>query len=413
MSLLACAAIALSLTPGPEAGATMTFDEAMSLAAARTSSASPLRLDASNLWRARLPNVRAEVAGNTSRTLDLFSEGPLEVRYASSVIAFDYPLWDGGATNARIRAVQDKLRRVASRSSMDDAHFNELLNAFGDLYLAQRQSEVLRPLYDRLTEQENRIAMLLSSGQISNLTAADRREIALGFASRLLEIEARRIDALAKLRLLTGIDSEPRLVIDLKDESLPSSDSFSDDSVRATNVAVEDARARLREVQSATRLRATLSGFAGVGAAQSEFRHIASDGSFGVYGLRVLVSYPLFRGSNALAEAEARADVEETLSMQRAAVEAAQLRMQEYRYQEQTAAKRIALLEQSVEVAREREGSVQRLVQAGFRQEGDLAQVEAERIRREADLIAAEIERWKASQLLARMSAGGETRAAE
>ncbi len=393
---------------------TMTFDEAMTLAAARTSvSSTPLTLEADAIRRARLPNVRAEIAGNTSRTLDLFSEGPLEVRYATSVLAFDYPLWDGGATASRIRALQSKLRRAANRVAMDDARFNELLNAFGDLYLAQRQSEVIRPLYDRFSEQDKHVADLVARGDMSNLTAADRREIVLGFESRLLEIEARRIDALSKIKVLTGVQSEPILVLDTTTAAPAEDASVADDAVKATGVAVENARARLHDVKSQSGFRAMLSGFAGVGAAQSEFRHIASDGSFGVYGLRVLVSYPLFRGPNTLAEAEARADLEETLSMERAARETAQLRAQEYRYQEGIADKRRELLTKSVETARLREESLQRLVAAGMRQESDLAQAQAERIRREADLLAIEIERWKAAQLLARMTAAGESRGSE
>jgi outer membrane protein TolC len=422
---LASASVVLSMAAGnQQAGSTLTFDEALSLAAARssvTSSTAPLRLEVADLRRARLPNVRAEIAGNTSRTLDLFSEGPLEVRYATSVLAFDYSLWDGGATSARINSVEAKLRRISSRNAMDDARFHELLNAFGDLYLAQRQSEVLRPLYDHLSANNDTISSQLAAGEISNLTAADRREIALGFESRLLEIESRRIDAVTKIRLFTGLEAEPRLVIDL--QSAPSSrdagrgpgegPSVADDSVKVTTLAVDDSRARLREVQASSGFRATLSGFAGVGAAQSEFRHIASDGSFGVYGVRVLVSYPLFRGTSAIALAEARADVEESLASRNAARDAARLRAEEYRFQEQTAQKRISLMEQSVETAKQREESLQRLVAGGLRSEGDLAQAQAERVRRETDLLAIEIDRWKAAQLLARMTAAGDTRGSD
>ena len=422
---LASASAVLSMAAGTgQLGSTLTFDEAVSLASVRSSAASssaPLRLEVTDLRRARLPNVRAEIAGNTSRTLDLFSEGPLEVRYATSVLAFDYSLWDGGATNARINSVETKLRRLSSRNAMDDSRFNELLNAFGDLYLAQRQSEVLRPLYDQLAAKNKSISSQLASGEISNLTAADRRELVLGFESRLLEIESRRIDAVTKIRLLTGLEAEPRVVIDLDGPSPglrpPSPRDAgrgpSDDAVKFTSIAVDDSRARLREVEASSGFRATLSGFAGVGAAQSQFRHIASDGSFGVYGLRVLVSYPLFRGTNAIALAEARADVEQSVATRNAARDAARLRAEEYRFQEQTAQKRLALMQQSVETARQREESLQRLVAGGLRTEGDLAQVQAERVRRQTDLLAIEIDRWKASQLLARMTAAGETRGSE
>lgn len=415
---LASASAVLSMAAGTnQTGSTLTFDEAVSLASVRssaTSSMAPLRLEVADLRRARLPNVRAEIAGNTSRTLDLFSEGPLEVRYATSVLAFDYSLWDGGSTNARINSVEAKLRRIASRNAMDDARFNELLNAFGDLYLAQRQSDVLRPLYDQLSTKNESLPSELASGEISNLTAADRRELVLGFESRLLEIESRRIDAVSKIRLLTGIESEPRIVIDLdRAPQLSPAPAVADDAVKFTSIAVDDSRARLREVEASSGLRATLSGFAGVGAAQSEFRHIASDGSFGVYGVRVLVSYPLFRGTNAIALAEARADVEQSVAARNAARDAARLRAEEYRFQEQTAQKRIALMQQSVETARQREDSLQRLVAGGLRTESDLAQAQAERVRRQTDLLAIEIDRWKATQLLARMATAGDTRGSD
>lgn len=414
---LASASAVLSMAAGTgQTGSTLTFDEAVSLAAVRSlaaSSSAPLRLEVADLRRARLPNVRAEIAGNTSRTLDLFSEGPLEVRYATSVLAFDYSLWDGGATSARIKSVETKLRRMSSRNAMDDSRFNELLNAFGDLYLAQHQSEVLRPLYEQLSAKNESMESQLASGEISNLAAADRREIVLGFESRLLEIESRRIDAVTKIRFLTGLEAEPRVVIDLDQVMPPSAADVADDSVKATLNAVADSRARLREVEASSGFRATLSGFAGVGTAQSQFRHLASAGSFGVYGLRLLVSYPLFRGTNAIAVAEARADVEQSVAVRNAARDAARLRAEEYRLQEQLAEKRLALMQQSVETARQREESLQRLVAGGLRSEGDLAQAQAERVRRETDLLAIEIDRWKASQLLARMTAAGETRGSD
>ena len=145
--------------------------------------------------------------------------------------------------------------------------------------------------------------------------------------------------------------------------------------------------------------------FAAGEVAQSEFRDVGSEGSFGIYGLRVLFSYPIFRGESTLSVAEARADVEQSLIAQTAAANAARLRADEYRYQEQTAAKRIDLLRQSVDTAKEREQSLQRLASAGLRTESDVAQAQAERVRREIDLLAAQIDRWKAARLLSRMTA--------
>jgi outer membrane protein TolC len=241
---------------------------------------------------------------------------------------------------------------------------------------------------------------------MTNLAATERSEIALAFRSRLLEIQARRIDAAARLRLLTGVEAEPKLVLDLSQPVAPmvTRENATDDSVQAATVALEASRARLREVTMFSGFRATLSGFGGFGGASSRFRDISSRGSFGVYGLRLNLSYPLFRGGGGVAVVEARADVAQSEAIRAAAVEAARLRAAEYQLREETSRRRIALLQQSIEVAKQREESLQRLVSAGIRSDSDLAQARGERVRREADLLAAQVERWKAARLLARMT---------
>jgi outer membrane protein TolC len=411
MNLLVLASAVLIAVANEQVGPTLTFDEAVGLARTRSaaSTTEPLLSDIAGLRRSRLPSVRAEVTGNTSRTLDLFSEGPLQVRFASSVLAFDYPLWDGGATNARINTVEAKLRRVAAQSEMDDGRFTQLLDAFGELYLAQRQSEDLHPLLDRLSAGANQLARLLSEGEISNLAAMERRENVLALQSRLLDLEARRIDAASRLRILTGVEAEPRLVLDPSEPVAAEvvSDKLLDDYVKATTIAVDESRARLREVNASSGFRAMLSGFAGVGTAESDFRHVSSNGSFGVYGLRLNLSYPLLGGTGAIAIAEARADVAQSVAMRDAAIRAARARASEYQIREETARKRIDLLRRSLEVASEREQALARLITGGLRSEGDLELAEADRIRRQADLLAAEIERWKAARLLARMTMAG------
>ena len=391
-------------TPAP-ALATLTFEDAVVLVAKNSPAAPSLLSDIGGL-RSRLPDVRVETTGNTSRTLDFFSEGPFEVRYASAVLAFDFPLWDGGASEAHIESVEARLRRMAVRDKIDDARFARLLDAFSALYLAQRESEVIGAYSELLSEVESRSARLLAAGEITNLTATERSEIALAFQSRLLEIQARRIDAAARLRLLTGVEAEPKLVLDLSQPApvMVSSENATDDFVQAATVALEASRARLREMTMFSGFRATVSGFGGFGGASSTFRDTSSRGAFGVYGLRLNLSYPLLRGGGGVGVAEARADVAQSEAIRASAVEAARLRAAEYRVQEETSRQRIALLQQSIEVAKQREESLQRLVSAGIRSDSDLAQARAERARREADLVAVQVERWKAAQLLARMS---------
>lgn len=64
----------------------LTFGEMVVLAGRNTPPATTAASSVGGL-RDRLPNVRVEVTGNASRTLDMFSQGPLQVQYASSVLA--------------------------------------------------------------------------------------------------------------------------------------------------------------------------------------------------------------------------------------------------------------------------------------------------------------------------------------
>ncbi|HEY3057267.1 MAG TPA: hypothetical protein VGK31_15175, partial [Thermoanaerobaculia bacterium] len=145
---------------GQEITPALTFEDAVGLVA--KNSPAPVLSDIGGL-RSRLPNVRVETTGNTSRTLDFFSDGPFEVRYASSVLAFDFPLWDGGASEAHIAAVESRLRRMAARDRIDDARYAQLLDAFSALYLAQKESEVIGALSELLSDEESRAARLLAA----------------------------------------------------------------------------------------------------------------------------------------------------------------------------------------------------------------------------------------------------------
>jgi outer membrane protein TolC len=390
-----------------ETGAqTLTFDEALDLASARATPAGvpPFRAEIAALRRHRLPAVRAEVNANTSRTLDLFAQGPYESRYATSVLAFDYPIWDGGSTDARIDSLEARLERLAARDGLDDARFARLVESFGQLYAAQREMELIRPLHDEMAAEGSRSEALVASGEISNLTAIERGDAFLSLQSQLLDAEARRIDAATRLRLLTGLESEPVVSLELS-SSRPGGNGLKDDLVDATRGAVDESRARLREIESSNGFRALLSGFAGFGTAQSSFGDLSSRGSFGIYGLRIHLSYPLFRGMNGLPLAEARADLRHNLAAHDAAVEAAKARSAEYRLREESATRRMEVLRRSMDAARLREESLQRLVDAGVRSVSDLSHAKADRTRREVTLLQAEVERWKAARLLEWMTA--------
>jgi outer membrane protein TolC len=399
--------VVLALLYGAPASAgaePLTFEEALKLVrAAAPSPTTTFDAELAGLRRSRLPSVRAEVIGNSSQTLDFFSEGPITVHYATTALAFDYPLWDGGLMRARTSALETRLRAFANRDGVDEVRFTQLLDAFGELYLTQRLTEMQRPVVEQLTNEANRSEELLAAGDISNLMATERREIALAMQSRLLEIEARRVDAAARLRLLTGLTEEPQVVLDAT-PAVGEPATFVDERVKALDAAIEDSRSRLRQLGLANAFTAMLSGFAGIGTAQSTFRDVDSSGSHGVYGLRIHLSYPLFRGVSALPILEARADLEHNLALRDAALREAQARVSTYRVREETARKRIELLQQSVDAGKQREESLRRLVAGGVRTESDVAQAQAERVRREGDLLAAQVEQWKAARVLSRMT---------
>jgi outer membrane protein TolC len=406
--------VAMTAALAPLAAAPLTFEEAVALAgrtAGDAGAAAPLREEIAALRRSQLPTVRAEVTGNTSRTLDLFADGPLALRYASSVLAFDYPLWGGSSASARIDALRAKLARVETGGGLDDASYARLVAAFTDLYLIQKQTEVTRGFADEIEAMVSRSAELLTSGEISNLSAADREATALAYRSRLLELEARRIEAAARLRLLTGRDDEPTVILDLGQlPDRPQSAAVHDDAVDNAAIAVEESRVALESARNTGSFRALLSGFAGVGAAESEFRSQSSSGSFGIYGLRLNLSYPLIGGSNGVAIAQARAQLAQSVAARDAAIRAANARAAQYRLREQTASQRIVLMEQSIVVAKEREESLKRLIAAGVRPQSDLDRAREERLQREIDLVSARVDRWTSGQLLHRMTAGDGSR---
>lgn len=382
----------------------LTFDEVLEhVHQTERPSTSPVRAQLDALRRSRLPSVRAEVTTNISRTLDLFAEGPYEVRYGTSVLAFDYPLWEGGATSLRIAAVEERLRRAEANDAISDAQFAELLDAFGDLYLAQRETEMIEPVAKEFSAEAARNEELLATGEISNLSAAERDDIALALDSQLLEAQARRIDAATRLRLLTTLDHEPLVALD--ESAVPAAgDAVRDDRLEAATIAVAESHARLRELHATGGFRALLSGFVGMGAAESSFRDLTSSGSFGVYGLRVHLSYPLFGSGGGVAVAEAQNSLLRNLAAQDEALVAAKARLAEYQLREQAARARIDLLTRSVDAARQRYAALERLVVAGLRTRADLGAAQADRIRREVVLLSAEVERWKTARLLARMT---------
>jgi outer membrane protein TolC len=390
--------------------AVLTFDDALVLArgAASTSEVTPSPVSS---LRSHLPDVRLETIGNTSRTLHPFSADPLATNIASSVIAFDYPLWDGGVSSARIHAAESRLRMRQRSGGLDEARFTRVLEAFGNLYLAQRQTEIFRPVADSLSNQAEASARLLESGELSNVQAGERREVAISWASLLLDVEARRAEAAAQLNILLGIEGEPELTINFS-EPVPEAREVKgvrDARIEAATIATEESRSRLASARAAAGWRATLSGSAGAASAQSSYNDATSSGTFGIYGLRVHLSYPIFAGTSSASIAEAEADLQMRLAAREEAIDLARNRLTSLQTRVETERKRAALLRESLSEARRGRASTQRLIDAGLRLPGDIARSDAELARREADLLSVEVARWKTGRLIEWLVAGPET----
>jgi outer membrane protein TolC len=392
----AAAFFALSIAAAPVTGPALTFDEALALAEGRTAavrSGDPLR----ELRGPRLPDVRIETSGSATRTLDPFTANPLETEAATTVVAFDYPLFDGGARRAQLEALEARTR--LRPRGLSEARFAEILEAFGDLYLGQQQETIIRPLQEKLGAEAERAARLLRSAEISNLEASNRRTLAAGYAAQLLEVEARREDAAARLIDTLGLQTEPAVVLDASGPGDPRDVATTVERVDPNQAAVEESRARERAVAASSGFTATLSGLAGATTAHSEFNDVSSAGTYGIYGLRVQLSYPLLR-STSLAAAEARIAVQESLRAQEDASAAARQRIASLRREEQTADRRIDLLRQLLEEARLAAASIERLANAGLRPGADVVFTQAEVERRRLDLLAAQVQRWKTAQRL-------------
>jgi hypothetical protein len=312
------------------------------------------------------------------------------------------------AALARVDALRARLNRTGA-ASLIAPDVPQVIDAFASLYLAQQQEKIVGTLNDSLNELEARSEKLLESGDVSNITALERREAALAVRSEMLDIEGRRLAADAQLRRLIHLDNgvldngvldngalDPAVDIQPLVDLTAVPESVAALPATANQSFVEESRARLREAEAGRRPRVTLSGYGGIGTAQSNFRSESSEGSFGVYGVRINFILPLFDRATQLSIVEARAQEAEAV----AAVQPRPMAGNSLLLPDPALiAKRIELLRESATVAAEREASLARLVDAGVRPEGDLFRARYERVHRELDLLAAQLQSWKELQL--------------
>jgi outer membrane protein TolC len=393
-------AAAFVLTAAANAPVRLTFDQALAIAQQAPPAASDAAFasEVERLRRSRIPDLRIEGNADSSRTVHPFTADPLQSDFISSIVALDYPLWDGGARRGRFDAAAARARRFSGPRGLDDTRLTQLIAAYGDLYLAQRSASLLRRTSARLQSAAAESVRLLESGDINNATAAQRQDLAINYATALADFEARRADAAARLLPLLGLDAEPQLTT----LSTPPAAPAPADGVAPADPIVAEREARMREVTAAAGFRATMSAFAGAAAARSEFQGVGSDGTLGVYGLRFNLTQPLFNRTSALAVAEARAELDEAIAQRDRTLSAAASRRASLQRAVKAGGRRIALTKRSVQQARLTAESMARLVAAGMRPETDQLFAEAETLRRSVDLLGAQVERWKAAQLLAR-----------
>jgi outer membrane protein TolC len=377
--------------------APLTIEAALQLANERSSAqASAVTSDVDLLRRRhRYPSLRVESSVNSSRTLDIFSEGPLELHAAQATLALDWPIYDNGLRAARLEALE---ARSAMLIGTGGDRTLAVIDAFANLALASREEAVLEPIAADTERQAQRAAERLERGDVSILEASERDEAALALRTRRLDVEARRIEAASQLGELIGREAT-RVDVDLDaTPRLPEQPS-----VMSGELA--EAAARVKEAEAAGKFQLGLSAFTGLGTARSTFRGLDSDGSSGVYGVRVLFSLPIFEWEARRQLAEARAREEEVrrsaarIGDDRAARTAAVERAAT------AAEKRIALLSGSVDASRLRLGSLQRLVDAGVRTESELSRARIELVERELALLAARVDRWRFRAMAAALAA--------
>ena len=349
-------------------------------------------------------SIRLETSTGVSRSQDLFFESPYESRSASAVVALDYPLFDSGTRSIAERIARNERDQAQEALALSDSDFNTLLDAYADLWLTNVESARTQTLSTEVLNVVNRGPELLKQGAISNITAAQWEESSLAIRSRLLDLELRRLDASTKLGQYVDDPVEP--AIDFNNITSIDADSAVQrhPEVVAASRRVERARLAVEQVESRRRPGFGLSGFAGIGAADATFRGEQSQGTFGIYGLRFRMSYPLHDGAMAgdlsrsrreLARTEAERDA--AVRRVRTMVEAELLRIDAQR-------KRIALLQEAVDVSHQRQQSLIRLAAAGVQPGIEALRAASESLTREERLDEARIDQWKAWQRLRRLT---------
>jgi outer membrane protein TolC len=363
-----------------------------------------------------LPTVRAETAYSSAENLNLLSESVNHFDAFTALVSVDYPLLDVGADRRRalsLRADAQLLRRRALDEA--DGVFRETLEAFAALYTAQERINLLHSGAARAAELRRRANVMLESGEISNLTATQWEDQALATESMLVDLELQRLESETRVRQLIGdtsgetlhaslvLEDDAPMLKEIKVDQIVQSDS----AVARASLVQDRQRLALQEAVAQRRPQVMLSAFGGVASVPSTYRSNAEDGTFGIYGLRVSLSLPMFDANAARRLAEARLELEEATRVRSVTEAATRNRIDLLWLAVAADEKRIQLLTDAVGVAKQRQDSITRLVLGGVRPEADLVEAANNVARRESDLLAVRVDRWKLQQQVRYASSPG------
>lgn len=379
-------ALALLVPLIARADVTLTFPAALERAVRMHAPASDTSI-LDTLPTRTLPVFRAETAFSSAENLNLLSEDVRRFDAFTAIVSADYPLLDRHADQRRaamLRADAQLLRHPT------DAVFQQTLDAFAQLYLAQERIKLLR--VDVAKDLQKRAAAKVSRGDISLLTATQWKDQALATQSQYVDLELQRIEAETRLKQLIGDTSTEPIHAVLGDVPLP--------AVAPSVPQLREQRQRLalEEALAARRTQLLLSAFGGVATVPSTYRSNAEDGTYGIYGVRLSLTLPMFDAGSARRVAEARLQLDEATRARAIAEDEQRNHAAMLKLGLAAADKRIELLSEGVRIAQQRQQSVARLVAAGVRSDADLADATNGIAKRESDLLAVRVEKWKLQQ---------------
>jgi outer membrane protein TolC len=378
------------------------------LAAAELLDTTPRRID--------FPILRIETSATTAHNVDFLARNVYRYDALTSLLTVDYPLIDGGVRNAQVRVA--KLDAQSFRQRLRESSenlFRETLDAVARLYAAQERLRLLNTGFQRAVDMRDRAKKMLEMQEISNIVATQWQDEAIVAESQLLDLELQRLEAETHVRQLMGDTSGEPLEIVLTIESEPATRALAlaadpeplistDQGVARATMMFERAKLAQEEAEASRKVQLSMQAFGGITALGDV---AGEDGGYGLFGIRFSIALPMFNGATARRVAEARLQTEQASFERRSTTD--QIRRQTSTLWLGIASleKRIGLLEQMVDVGRQREESMIRLVAAGVRPENDVAEAAADRARRESDLLGARVELWKYQQILKRRLGAG------